>query len=755
LAIAAPAQDPLPPASSLTDFVTPIHSSARHDGSDAGLWAAGRDYKVSFHDGMVFYPYVGPSRAHQPVRWRTTSVRIDGVEQLPAGAPAAPQWSDLRCDYALGPVIERYDVRLEGVEQSFVFTRRVTGDLVIRGELSTELAVPRADGHGALRLALADGTPAVEYGAAIAIDAAGRSVPVRTSSDGAAITLRVDRDFVATAEFPLVIDPLVRSVLVQSGDPIGSIDVLHEALSTQGQQARAWIVYDRRVAANDDDLWIVRVGNSFSGTPIVVFSANSTWSDRNGSIALAPDASIEGRTVTAFVTEAPALPAWISIHCHDVNDLNLRTSAGAFSLGFDTYSRPDVGGRIDGGQEVLIVCQVDDISSGMNVNTDTSAVHGILWDADFGTSGQPASAEFVLRNRPNRDQERPCVNQAANNAVWLVTFQELDGTIANDDWDVELYEVNGAATVTDTALDVEEAADVTLHKLGPQVSGAGGRYLLAYTTQAFEQLAPKPQNTLGELLRVQRVDWDASANTGDLPHAAVTLHERSTAIAKLGGLAHDDISDDHWVVTTLLTDRQLLEAWKLGFSGAVVESGVVSSDRALAITTGGVTFNDEQRQYLIAFGADDGVAKGADLLGARMLYDTVAAPSTYGFACGAGVMAGLTEMVDEQQIGSESLTLQLVNAQFDGTGYLLLAFGRAAIPLLSVGAPGCDWLVDPATYLGAIPTVVAGGNARVVIPLPESLPPFTLDCQWLYEVPPQVNALQLLASEGVEIPVGR
>src|SRR4029079_4292695 len=160
----------------------------------------------------------------------------------------------------------------------------------------------------------------------------------------------------------------------------------------------------------------------------------------------------------------------------------------------------------------------------------------------------------------------------------------------------------------------------------------------------------------------------------------VTLQQRNAPVAQLCGMAHDQISDDHWVVTTLRINNATLEAWKLGFPGAVVESGVISSDPALTITPGGGAFNSPLRHYAIAFGADDGTAAGNEVLGTQMTYDTVAAPSTYGVACGAGVMGGLTKMVNEQQIGSESLTVKLEGAQFDGTGYLLLALGRANIP---------------------------------------------------------------------------
>ena len=38
------------------------------------IWAAGADYKVSFHDGATFVPYLGREYPHnQPWSWRTAS----------------------------------------------------------------------------------------------------------------------------------------------------------------------------------------------------------------------------------------------------------------------------------------------------------------------------------------------------------------------------------------------------------------------------------------------------------------------------------------------------------------------------------------------------------------------------------------------------------------------------------------------------------------------------------------------------------
>src|SRR5690606_15010338 len=124
----------------------PIHTApAEQDGTPYGIWAAGRDYKVSFHDGFTFVPYLGDAVAENvTVRWRTTAVTVG--ERPLADVTKAPviAYDDLRFEYRWPGLTEAYDVRVDGVEQTFVLAERprTSGDLVIEGRLSSRLAVP-------------------------------------------------------------------------------------------------------------------------------------------------------------------------------------------------------------------------------------------------------------------------------------------------------------------------------------------------------------------------------------------------------------------------------------------------------------------------------------------------------------------------------------------------------------------------------------------------------------------------------------
>ncbi|MCA8974857.1 MAG: hypothetical protein KDC98_09045, partial [Planctomycetes bacterium] len=152
----------------------PVHSAASDLGTAYGTWAAGDCYKVSFHDGMTFVPYLGADYPHnQPWSWQTTSVTVGGVELLDRGAAPSTRHTDFRYEYRFGAVTEAYDVLGAGLEQSFVVhARPAAGDLVVRGMVRTGCSTrDRGPVHAALRFRDERGDAVIDYGAAFAIDA--------------------------------------------------------------------------------------------------------------------------------------------------------------------------------------------------------------------------------------------------------------------------------------------------------------------------------------------------------------------------------------------------------------------------------------------------------------------------------------------------------------------------------------------------------------------------------------------------------
>ncbi|MCA8951499.1 MAG: hypothetical protein KDE27_18470, partial [Planctomycetes bacterium] len=116
------------------------------------LWALGDDYRARFlSDGVEFTPLLGklePETRNLRLRLRATG-RASGpamgnVDRLqPIAAPGRCTWQELGVEVEHGGVREVYEVRSEGLKQSFVFaeTPAGTGDLVVRVGLETNMNV--------------------------------------------------------------------------------------------------------------------------------------------------------------------------------------------------------------------------------------------------------------------------------------------------------------------------------------------------------------------------------------------------------------------------------------------------------------------------------------------------------------------------------------------------------------------------------------------------------------------------------------
>ncbi|HEX5054667.1 MAG TPA: hypothetical protein VFZ65_23025 [Planctomycetota bacterium] len=743
------AQAPVP--LSALDTISPITAGpTAPDGSQAGIWGAGRNYKVSFHDGMAFYPYVGPDLPHQPLRWRTTSVRAGSTELLRNAAAPAPHWTDTRCEFDLGAVTERYDLQTGGLEQSFVVHERpAAGDLVITGVVTTPLQLETANDHsGPLALRLPDGRAVVEYGAAFAVDAVGERTPLATECDGATIRLRVPAATMAQAHFPLVVDPFLGNVLLESGGALIDVDVLHETLTAATTPARNWVVYSRVAAAGDADIWIKRFGDDFTGAATPCYQEISLIDARHGQLALAPGAN---RVVMAYALDNPPVRA-IAIHMHDTNDLVLRTSIDTpFFANGNSDWRPDVGGRNGSiGTKVLIVFQRENVMPWANTNTST--VYGTVIDAAIGAT-MLAVAPFQLRTRPNADQERPVCNQSSAGTNWVVAFQENLGNVVNDDWDILTVAVGSTGVVSSSEVLTEQAGNPLIHSVGPQIAGSAGRYLLTYTTRAFQLMNPKPSSVQGDTLYAQRIDWDHTADVGSLPHPAVVLDSLPTNDLIAEGCAYDTVSKSHWAVVSSDQAAGNFRMRRVGYTGNEVENRLYTLTTGATAVAMATSFDSEKREFPVAVAAN--LTTGSGRLNGNVLqYAVVAPPATIGFACGSGVWDGLTATGNRQRIGSEDMTLKLTNAPQDTIALLMLSTAELDLPGSLFGAPGCTLVPDilGVGSLGIVTATIAGGQASLALDLPEFLTPFTLYAQWGYLVP-GANDLGILASEGLSVPI--
>ncbi len=218
--------------------------------------AGGPDYSARFDEhGVEFVPALG-RRAEKamPVRFTLESVRRgDGVGAACA-AGVAPVVDGNRVLFARDSgLTEVYDARADGIEQSFVFATRPagSGDLVVRGSITTELPLVAASDDG-IRYEL-PGLGGVSFGAVTGIDANGATArgSIRVLGDGRHVEWALPAAFVETAAYPLVLDPLIGSAF-QVGDAPG-ID-LRPAVAFDVSSGRYLVAWTLVVAANQGEL---------------------------------------------------------------------------------------------------------------------------------------------------------------------------------------------------------------------------------------------------------------------------------------------------------------------------------------------------------------------------------------------------------------------------------------------------------------------------------------------------------------------
>jgi len=182
--------------------------------SEGRLLGVARSYRATFGArDVTFEPALG-KHAPQAASWRVGlhSVRRGEHETLATADKNVERTHDRRrVDYHWDGIIERYETRPEGIEQSFVFATRPAGegDLIVR--LAIDTTLPRArDGEIAWRNDRGGG---VTLGAVTGIDAAGNRCRGDVRFFGDDIELLLPASFIDGASYPMVLDPLIATAI--------------------------------------------------------------------------------------------------------------------------------------------------------------------------------------------------------------------------------------------------------------------------------------------------------------------------------------------------------------------------------------------------------------------------------------------------------------------------------------------------------------------------------------------------------------
>src|SRR5262249_47257316 len=149
----------------------------------------GRNWKARFsNDGASFIPFLGSDAPRDsPVVLRVTAVRV-GDRALTFAQAVAPERTENTIRYTRGSFEERYEARLEGLEQRFVLQKfESRDDMVVPCAFEGEPPAREAD--GAIQFSNERG--GVRLSDAVALDARGRTMPIVAHLRNGAIELCV------------------------------------------------------------------------------------------------------------------------------------------------------------------------------------------------------------------------------------------------------------------------------------------------------------------------------------------------------------------------------------------------------------------------------------------------------------------------------------------------------------------------------------------------------------------------------------
>lgn len=696
----------------------PIHTQPDDEGQPYGLWAAGRDYKVSFAGGMAFVPYLGAGdEAPVAWRWTTTSATV-GEHQLVTMAPrlAHTAW---RAEYDLGGVVEAYDVRPEGLEQTFVLRQRpaTNGELVIRGAVASALRATAVGDDGGVRFVDALGRDAVHYGRAIAIDAMGRRQPMQTQLVDGGLELRLDAAWLAHAQFPVVVDPLVAPVSIGAGATVVDVAIAHDPMGTKN----VWYA-ECRQTGSDADLRLFRCDENGQNPVLVHSDITASWSSIEPSLGVnVPAAS----TVLAWTRHIVGNDTRrVRAHVHDRLDLAFEGTVVFVASQPDTHQwRPTVGHELSPVSFTSVLIAYQQETSVAFANGVFSQIHAV--ELACGGTGSVV-AQFPVATTGFVDHERPTLAKVAIGPTrqWTVGYQRYAGLVGSD-WSVGLRRISAANVVGAESLVDNGVAQQ--HEMAPKLGGSDDRLMLFCTASTIAESLPKPAGGNGHRIRGLRLDWNGSYF--EAPHGTQILESEADARLELGGCDFDRNSGSHWALGFRSNATQNVYLGVYGYQGEQVRREQVGSPvTGLGTSVGGaVCFQANDDEFVAAYGIVDPGMNSVSWL-RRSQYPNILGVTASGASCSPVQLS----WYGSTWIGTEQCGVQFANAPAGSFTFVLLALAPASLQLFGLDGihDGC-WLHLPIAgpdYVGNLPLLV-GASGSWPLPLPEALGPITLRFQ--------------------------
>lgn len=490
------------------------HSKMYYDApGDGSIWARGAHFKASFDEtGATYYPLFDSNQPrHYPIALSPDAVTLDGQSvAFERSATATRTENTIAIDR--GAFVETYELAPDSIEQTFVFRSLPrNGDLVVHVPLASELTAI----HGADGIELYSDLGHVRYGRAIAIDAAGRRSDAATALEDGSISIRVDRNFLATAALPLVIDPVVSTFPLDDTSYNDFFpDVAYDATTQR------WVcVYNEQAAAGDLDVYYEMcnaAGSSMWGNYVNV--NNASWADpkvanlRSATQFLCVAAvngsgsrEIRGRTIEADIA---AMSNEFFISNGSETGAKMNPSVGgdpypngpayycvAYEREFDTFSDYDILVHLVGADTTVFATNYlsnsggtrDEFPSVSKSNGGSTWMiswerHGssdsTIWGGRVRFDGATLSTPFQITAFDN-DIYSSASSPLFGSQRTMVAYMRDFGT----DWDIVVSLLDGATVVQEMNLSTAESTWFLKDQGQPSVDSDGQHFLVAYHEQ--------------------------------------------------------------------------------------------------------------------------------------------------------------------------------------------------------------------------------------------------------------------------------
>ena len=245
-------------------------------------WGKGKGFKVSASK-------LGELRfivdKQQYVGWTTQCIRVGDDAIVDDKGEFSMRSEPRLVEYDRGGgIVERYELRAEGVEQSWVIAKRPDGegDLVVEGAISGGLTARRDFNSGGHEFVDQDGVAFVRYGVATAIDGQGVKTKLQVRADDGVVSIVVPNATWSKAAFPLTIDPLFAPARLAPAPRYSHVHVARDS-----SRRKICIVAQSRPSGGDSDVYVWTCNDDFTGVQLVFarVSDDDDWSSGVAAVA--------------------------------------------------------------------------------------------------------------------------------------------------------------------------------------------------------------------------------------------------------------------------------------------------------------------------------------------------------------------------------------------------------------------------------------------------------------------------------------